>query len=323
MTRHAQVAAPVGWLVALVFVAILVACGGSSATQPGVATNPSVAAPSVSPAATATLPITGPTLWAVGDIGDCASAGDEGVAALLAADGGAIATLGDTVYEAGSAAEFARCFEPAWGPLKSRIRPAIGNHDYGTAAGRDYFAYFGAAAGDPGRGYYSYEIGSWHLIVLDSNCGVVKGGCAKASPQYTWLAADLAAHPALCTIAYYHHPRFTSGLHGDTIAMADLWQALFDGGIDIALGGHDHHYERFAPMDGAGHPDPARGIREFIAGTGGGALYPVFTIAPNSEKRDANTFGALKFTLGDGVYTWAFIPIAGQTFSDSGTGACH
>ena len=310
-----------------VAVLVLAACGGSSgrpATGAGTVLTETPGASSAPQTTTPTLaPIAGPTLWAVGDIGDCASAGDEGVASLLAADSGAIATLGDTVYDAASAAEFARCFEPAWGPLKSRIRPAIGNHDYGTAGGRDYFTYFGAPAGELGRGYYSYDIGAWHLIVLDSNCADVKGGCAKGSPQYAWLTADLAAHPALCSIAYYHHPRFTSGLHGDTTGMADLWQALYDGGVDIALSGHDHHYERFAAMDGGGAPDPARGIREFIAGTGGGTLYPLFLVAPNSEKRDANTFGALQFTLGEGRYSWRFVPIAGQSFTDAGTGACH
>jgi hypothetical protein len=309
---------------------LLSACGSDSSlpssTASAVSTDTAsavAAAATASPTATATA-ITGTTLWAVGDIGDCSSSGDEGVAAVIAAGDGPIAAIGDIVYEAGTADDFARCFQPAWGPLKDRIHPALGNHDYGTAAAHDYFAYFGAAAGEVGKGYYSYEAGSWHIIALNSNCDDVPGGCAAGSPQYQWLQADLAAHKdAVCTLAYWHHPRFTSGLHGNTVAMADLFQALYDSNADIVVSGHDHHYERFAPQTPGGLADAARGIREFIAGTGGGTLYPLFVKAPNSEVRDANTFGVLKLTLGEGAYSWEFVPVAGETFRDSGQGTCH
>jgi hypothetical protein len=314
-----------GLLLAVVLLAA--ACGSGSNTPPTTPTSTTAAAPTTASAPSPTptpAPISGTTLWAVGDIGDCSSSGDEAVAAIIANGDGPIAAVGDIVYEAGTSAEFTRCFDPAWGSLKPRIHPALGNHDYGSPAAHDYFAYFGAAAGEAGEGYYSYQAGSWHIVVLNSNCDDVPGGCAAGSAQYRWLQQDLAAHQmAACTLAYWHHPRFTSGLHGNTTAMSDLWQALYASGVDVVVGGHDHDYERFAPQDGDGHPDPQRGIREFIAGTGGATLYPLFTVAPNSETRDANTFGVLKFTLGEGAYSWEFIPVAGQTFRDSGQGNCH
>ncbi len=276
-----------------------------------------------SPATPALTPDPRPVLYAVGDIADCTSEGDEAVAALLAGSEAPIAALGDLAYELGTADQFARCFEPAWGPLKARIRPAVGNHDYGRGEADDYYAYFGAAAGPARLGYYSWDYAGWHILVLNSVCDFVPGGCGAGSPQYKWLVADLAAHPAACTLAYYHHPRFTSGIHGDTEAMAALWEALVAAGVDLALAGHDHHYERLAPLDASGKRDDTGGIRSFIVGTGGGRLFPVLRIHPASEVREVRTFGALELRLGATDYSWRFLPIAGKTFTDSGAGTCH
>lgn len=298
--------------------AIAAACGALDSPQP--LASPTATVVPRTPTAT---PVQGQLLYAVGDIADCASEGDEVVAALLAASDAPIAALGDIVYEVATTAEFANCFEPAWGPMKARIRPAVGNHDYGRGQADDYYAYFGEAAGPPRLGYYSWDYAGWHVIVLNSVCDFVPGGCGVGSPQHQWLVADLAAHPATCTLAYYHHPRFTSGLHGGIAAMDALWQTLAAAGVDVALAAHDHHYERFVPLDAAGNRDEANGIRSFIVGTGGGTLFPVLAIHPNSVVRDTRTFGALELTLGKGAYAWRFLPARGKTFTDAGSGKCH
>jgi hypothetical protein len=261
-------------------------------------------------------------LIAVGDIGSCQSTGDEAAARLVAQLPGALATLGDTVYESGTAEEFAHCFDPAWGPFKDRIHPATGNHEYLTPGASPYFNYFGAAAGDPNKGYYSYDLGTWHIVVINSTCSQA-GGCKIGSPQGQWLQADLAAHPNLCTLAYWHHPRFSSGEHGNFISMQGIWQALYDHGAEIVLNGHDHDYERFAPQDPNGTPDPVSGIREFVVGTGGKNHYSFVKIQPNSEVRNSDTFGILKLILHPASYDWQFIPVAGKTFTDSGSAPCH
>ena len=263
------------------------------------------------------------TLLAVGDIASCSTTADEAVAALLFERDGTIATLGDTVYASGTAAEFLQCFDPAWGRLRGRIRPAAGNHDYLTAGGAAYYAYFGSAAGDPAKGYYSYEAGPWHVIVLNSNCAEV-GGCSTGSAQDLWLHADLAAHPTKCTLAYWHHARFSSSAgHGSDATYQPFWQALYEGGADIVLNGHDHDYERFAPQTPDGQPDPTRGIRQFVVGTGGAPLYAFAATAPNSEVRNATTYGTLELTLTTSGYTWQFMPAAGGSFTDSGSDLCH
>jgi acid phosphatase type 7 len=232
--------------------------------------------------------------------------------------------LGDNQYEDGTLAKFNASYEPSFGRLKAITRPVVGNHEYLTPGAAGYFDYFGSQAGVRGQGWYSYDIGGWHLIALNSTCGKV-GGCGPDSPQGRWLKADLATHPTSCTLAYWHHPRFSSGKHGSTIDMAPLWQALYDAGAEIVLSGHDHVYERFAPQDAAGIADPARGIRQFIVGTGGKNHY-AFTnpsgIA-NSEARDAATYGVLELTLGANTYTWRFVPPSGGVFTDSGSGTCH
>jgi acid phosphatase type 7 len=232
--------------------------------------------------------------------------------------------LGDNQYEDGSLAKFRASYDPTFGRLKTITRPVVGNHEYLTTGAAGYFDYFGLQAGQRGQGWYSYDIGRWHLIALNSICGKV-GGCGPDSPQGRWLKADLAAHRNSCTLAYLHHPRFSSGHHGNATALQPLWQALYDAGAEILLSGHDHVYERFAPQDPAGNADPVRGIRQFVVGTGGKNHY-AFTnpsgIA-NSEVRDAATYGVLELALGDNGYRWRFVPSAGGTFTDSGTGTCH
>jgi len=208
-------------------------------------------------------------LIAAGDIADCDSTGDEATAELVDQIPGTIATLGDNVYPVGHAKRFAECYDSSWGQFKARTRPAVGNHEYETRAAAGYFQYFGSAAGNPATGYYSYDLGNWHMVVLNSNCEKIIGGCQVGSPQEQWLRADLSAHPATCTLAYWHHPRFSSGQHGNAVEMQPIWQALYAAGVDVVLNGHDHNYERFAPQDATGRADPERGIREFVVGTGG------------------------------------------------------
>jgi Calcineurin-like phosphoesterase len=260
-------------------------------------------------------------LVGAGDIAACGSSGDEATAALLDTIEGSVFTLGDNVYDSGTRREFASCYDPTWGRHKERTRPAPGNHDYETAGASAYFRYFGAAAGDPNTGYYSYALGAWHIIVINSNCSSV-GGCQAGSLQEAWLRADLAAHPVDCTLAYWHHPRFSSGPHGGAVEMRAIWQALYELGADVVLSGHDHDYERFAPQDPDGNSDPERGIRQFVVGTGGRSHYRFGRIQPNSEVRNSDTFGVLKLTLSATDYTWEFIPEHGKTFTDAGSGPC-
>ncbi len=263
-----------------------------------------------------------PVLVGAGDIASCASPGDEATANLLDGIAGTVYTLGDNAYDDGTAAEFAGCYGPTWGRHKARTRPAPGNHDYHTAGATGYFGYFGAAAGDPATGYYSYDLGAWHVVVLNSNCGAV-GGCQAGSPQERWLRADLAAHPAACTLVYWHRPHFTSGRNDDNGDMAAAWDVAYAGNVDLILAGHEHVYERFAPQTPTGGADLARGIREFVVGTGGRSHYAITTVRPNSEAHDDNTYGVLKLTLHPSGYDWQFVPEAGKTFADTGSGACH
>jgi hypothetical protein len=263
-----------------------------------------------------------PVLLAAGDIADCASAGDEATAALRDPLGGPIAALGDTAYLEGTAQQFAQCYDPSWGRHKARTRPAVGNHEYRTPGAAGYYGYFGAAAGDPAKGYYAYDLGQWHVIVLNSNCSFVS--CAAGSAQERWLRAELAANPRACTLAYWHHPLFTSSTkHGPYTEVRPLFQALYDGGADLLLTGHNHNYERFAPQNPQGQLDTARGLREFVVGTGGASLYPMGTPQPNSEARDATTYGVLRLTLRPTGYDWLFVPQAGRSYTDAGSGACH
>jgi hypothetical protein len=263
------------------------------------------------------------TIVGAGDIAGCGGDDDEATAQLLDGITGTVVTFGDNAYPSGTAADFSDCYAPTWGRHLARTRPATGNHDYETPGATGYFDYFGTAAGDPATGYYSYALEAWHLVVVNSNCSEI-GGCEAGSLQEQWLRADLTAHPAACTLAYWHHPRFSSGLHGNQDFMQDIWQALYDLGVDVVLNGHDHTYERFAPQDPAGLADSTQGIREFVVGTGGISHYD-FVGEPkaNSEVRNSDTFGVIKLTLYPTSYEWGFVPVAGGTFTDAGSGNCH
>lgn len=262
-------------------------------------------------------------LVGAGDIADCRDlSGAEATAKLLEQTPGTVMAVGDLAYPDGSKENFA-CYDKTWGRVKSRTRPAPGNHEFHAAGATPYFEYFGAAAGDPQNGYYSYELGTWHILVLNSECADV-GGCGAGSRQEKWLRADLAAHPTACTLAYWHKPLFSSGsAHGNDASVKPLWQALYDANADVVVTGHDHDYERFAPQNADGLADPARGIREFVVGTGGKNQRPFGAIDANSEARNADAFGVLKLTLHPDSYDWQFIPVAGKTFVDSGSGKCH
>jgi hypothetical protein len=264
-----------------------------------------------------------PVLVGAGDIADCKALWPAAKTAnLLDRIEGTVFTLGDHAYENGTPKQFADCYGPTWGRFKARTRPVVGNHDYGTAFANGYFDYFGKAAGDPTKGYYSYDLGKWHVVVLNSNCTQVRG-CKAGSPQEQWVRQDLEAHPALCTVAMWHNPRYSSGEHGDDKSLGDIWKALYDAGAEVVLSGHDHDYERFAPQDADSKADPVRGLRQFVAGTGGRSLYKWRTPDANSEVRNNETFGVFKMTLHDDGYDWEFIPIEGQSFTDSGSAKCH
>jgi hypothetical protein len=257
-------------------------------------------------------------LVGAGDIAECGSSGAEATAALLDAIPGTVFTAGDNAYSSGTASEYASCYDPTWGRHKTRTRPAPGNHEYKTSGAAPYYAYFGANAGPAGRGYYSYDLGDWHLISLNSNIDMSAG-----SAQEQWLRGDLAATTKTCVLAYWHHPRFSSGSHGSSTESQPLWQTLYDFNADVVVVGHDHNYQRFAPQTPSGAADPARGIREFVVGTGGRSHYSFSTPIANTEAYNTDTWGVLKLTLSVGSYSWEFIPIAGGTYRDSGTGACH
>ncbi len=264
---------------------------------------------------------TDPFLIGAGDIADCTDDRDEAVADLIAAfPNSTVYTLGDNAYPNGSAQQFAACYDPSWGSFLPRTMPSVGNHDYFTPGATGYFGYFGAAAGDPAEGWYSYDLGTWHVVVLNSNCGQV-GGCGSNSTQASWLAADLAANPAECTLAYWHHPQFSSGLPSNG-SYDVFWQILHDAGADVVLSGHSHHYERFALQDAEGNLDPENGIRQFVAGTGGDDLQGQGTPGRNSEVANFDSFGALGLTLHDGSYDWQFIPVEGEAFTDEGSSSC-
>jgi len=262
-------------------------------------------------------------LVGAGDIADCRDlSGAEATAKLLEEVQGTAMAVGDLAYPDGTAANF-ECYDKTWGRLKDRTRPAPGNHEFHSAGATYYFQYFGQAAGDPGKGYYSYELGTWHIVVLNSEC-VAVGGCDAASAQGKWLREDLAAHPVACTLAYFHKPLFSSGgTHGNDLLMKPLWDALYAANADVIVNGHDHDYERFAPQNPDGIADASHGIREFVVGTGGKNLRPFTVVRANSELRSLEAFGVLKLTLSPGRYQWEFIPQAGKSFQDSGAGTCH
>jgi hypothetical protein len=271
-----------------------------------------------------------PVVAAAGDIA-CGSATPPGTPCrhretsdLVTGEGfDAVLVLGDNQYEAGSLADYERFYEPTWGRVKSITHPVPGNHEYATASASGYFGYFGAAAGVPAKGYYSFDIGAWHVIALNSNCQSV-GGCHRGSPQEVWLRADLAAHPTSCTLAYWHHPRFTSGaVHDSDPRTGAFWEALYEYRADLVLSGHQHNYERFAPQSPDGAADPSNGIRQFVVGTGGKNLYS-FSSPPagNSVVRNSETFGVLELTLHPTGYEWRFLSVGGAAFTDAGSANC-
>ena len=264
-------------------------------------------------------------LVGAGDIASCDDLkGAEATAKLIDDIPGTVFAAGDLAYPDGSDEQFAKCYGPTWGRLKDRTRPAPGNHEYHSDGASGYVRYFGAAAGDPKKAYYSYDLGAWHIIVLNSECKDA-GGCEVGSEQEQWLRQDLNTHPTKCTLAYWHKPLFSSGAeHGNDSEVKPLWDDLYAANADVVLNGHDHDYERFAPQDPSENLDPQRGIREFVVGTGGKNSHRSFaTPRPNSEVREADTFGVLKLTLHSTSYEWEFLPEAGKTFTDFGTGTCH
>lgn len=288
---------------------------GSPAAESPAATPASPLAPSPSSGAD-------PILVGAGDIASCGLPDDSATAALLEQLPGQVFTLGDNAYESGTAAQFRDCYGPTWGRVLDRTTfPVPGNHDYGTPAAAGYRAYFGAAATPDGTTWYSRDVGTWHVIVLDADCGQV-GGCGPDSPQGRWLASDLAASQARCTLALWHQPRFSSGAHGNDPAVAPFWDALYAAGADLVLNGHDHDYERFGPQDPRGRSDPARGITEIVVGTGGAALRNFGTEAANAIVRSNIAHGVLELTLRPGGWSFRFVSTDGS-FSDIGRGTCH
>jgi acid phosphatase type 7 len=263
------------------------------------------------------------TLIAVGDIASCSSNGDEQTAGIVARIPGTVAALGDLAYENGSPSEFAACYDSSWGRFKARTRPAAGNHEYQTRGAAGYFGYWGDAAGRRNEGWYSYGLGDWHVIVLNSNCASV-GGCHAGSAQERWLRADLAANRShRCTLAYWHHPRLSSGDVGGDEQFIPFWQALYDAKADLVLVAHAHNYQRWAPVDPEGKRDDARGVRQIVVGTGGRSFHRVTPPLPGQETANDDTRGVLRLTLRASGYDWRFVGVAGGGFNDSGSTSCH
>jgi hypothetical protein len=298
---------------------LLAACAGTASTTPQ--PTPRVT-PGVTPtlaSATATATPEAVTLIAAGDVASCDETGDSSTAALVEGLTGTVAMLGDGVYPTGSDQTYAACYDPVWGAWRDRTRPALGNHDVAADGGAAYFRYFGETAGTPGEGWYSYELGAWHVVVLNSNCDLVE--CGAESAQVAWLTADLAESEATCTLAYWHHPRFSSGPHGDDPAVGAFWDALLADGAEVVLAGHEHQYERFAPQAADGTADP-NGLRQITVGTGGKQLRPAVRVAPNSELIIDDAFGVLALTLRPDGYDWSFVQADGSE-GDAGSGTCH
>ena len=280
-------------------------------------------------------PPTDPVIVAAGDI-SCATSSTSSTTCnqlktsdiITGINPDAVLLLGDNQYENGELTNYNAYYAPTWGRFKAKTRPSAGNHEYYTSGAKGYYDYFNGSgvtagpAGDRSRGYYSYDIGGWHLIALNSNCSAI-GGCGTGSAQEQWLRADLAANRVACVAAYWHHPRFSSGKHGSNSTYQALWQALYDYDADLVLNGHDHTYERFARQTPSGALDNTRGIREIVVGTGGKNFYSFPSIRANSEVRNNTTFGILRLTLRPAAFDWSFRPISGKTWTDTGTDACH
>jgi hypothetical protein len=289
------------------------ACGRSEPVGPTATPGPS---PTLTTQALQTAVLVG-----AADIANCAN--EDGrfaqeTGTLLDKIAGTVFVAGDAAYPHGSAEDFATCFERVWGRHKARIRPSPGNHEYDSPGAMPYFQYFGSSAGGAGLGFYSYNLGAWHIMSLNSSVPTSAG-----SEQYVWLQNDLnATRPTRCTLAYFHYPRFTSGPSREGLALGDLWRLLYTNGTDVVLNGHDHGYERFDPQNPDGMADPAAGIREFVVGSGGAPLYQFVGVAPNSAQR-ISTYGVLKVTLRNADYDWDFIQARTEAVLDHGTAACH
>ncbi|HEY7736968.1 MAG TPA: metallophosphoesterase [Candidatus Limnocylindrales bacterium] len=290
------------------------------ATAPRTAPPPAGSAP---PSATPVpSPVGDPVVVGAGDIATCGGPGDEATADLLDSIPGTVFTAGDNAYESGTPEQFAQCYEPSWGRHKARTKPAPGNHDHETDELAGYFGYFGSGFGNAQAPWYSFDLETWHVVVLDSMCSKVAGGCGPSSPQVDWLRADLAANDVRCVAAIWHHPRFSSGVHGDDREVAPFWDALYAAGADLVINGHDHDYERFAAQSPDGTADAERGLREFVVGTGGAELREFSRLAPNSLVRASVSHGVIAFTLRPTGYEWRFVA-TDAGFADSGNARCH
>ena len=263
------------------------------------------------------------TVLAAGDIATCGAAGDDATAQLLDGIAGTVLPLGDNAFPNGTLTDYQNCYGPTWGRQKDRTYATLGNHEYDTGTANGAFDYFGDRAGPRGLGYYSFDLGAWHIIVLNSNGNFVPFSAGSAQDQ--WLQADLAANSKTCTLAAFHHPRFFSSSdvgYTSSGPIKVVWDRLYAAGVDVVLNAQMHHYERLAPMTPDGVVDQTRGIREFNVGTGGESVAMPTVIAPNSEVRGAE-FGVLELTLRPDRYEWKFVPVAGASFTDSGSGSCH
>ena len=264
------------------------------------------------------------TLVGAGDIASCKYTEDSATANLLNKIPGTVFTLGDNAYTYGTAAEFKNCYGPTWGEYKKRTRPTVGNHEYYTKGAEPYFDYFGWRAGERGRGYYAYDRGAWHIVALNSNCDKI-GGCGRRSAQGRWLRRNLTNHRSKCTLAYFHHPLYATGRGTPTPSVKPFWRILYNHHAEVILSGHAHRYERYAPITPGGAVARRNGIRQFIVGTGGnsggGRIFR--GQAPGLQVVKLGTPGVLRLDLSAGSYKWRFVPIAGKTFSDSGTDECH
>ena len=266
--------------------------------------------------------VSGPTpttvvLLAAGDIGICGSRGAVETGQMIDNINGTVLAVGDLAYPHGTAEEFTQCYDPVWGRHKDRTRPAPGNHEYDSSAtAQPYFDYFGSQAGAAGLGYYSFRVGDWLVLSLNSNLPV--GG---TTAQAQWIRGELTANTSRCTLAYFHHPLYSSGPNGDSARLAGLWQLLYDHDVDVIINAHEHLYERYGPMSPDGQRNDTRGIRQFIVGTGGAGLYTVQRVHPQSEVQ-LIAQGLLKLTLSAQAYSWEFLQVGGG-LGDAGSGGCH
>ena len=290
------------------------ACSRADPVSPTL--NPGPTRPPATPS-----PLQTAVLVGAGDVADCSNEGGrhaQDTGRLLDRIEGTVFVIGDAAYHSGTTADFQNCFEAAWGRHKARIRPSPGNHEFISPGAAPYFQYFGANAGPSALGFYSYDLGAWHVVSLNSSAPVSSG-----TEQYQWLQGDLNFNRSTrCTLAYFHFPRFTSGASRDGLALGDLWRLLYGTGADVVVSAHHHGYERFDPQDPDGLPNPAGGIRQFVVGSGGAPLYPFMGIAPNSVQR-ISTYGVLKLTLRNADFDWDFIQAGTEAVLDRGTGTCH